>query len=115
MPKVEYNSVLITSTGPDIPVLDDSTLDIDRLVFWIVTSDGTSAGGYYDNTSKKFTGSSTYGDENSTKSLTHYRNVSGTKTKVFEMNVTALDVGEFSINTTTITANTVLHYVAYED
>lgn len=115
MAKVECNSILVTSTGGKTPVLDDFTLDIDRLVLFAVFSDGTVAAGYYD-ASKKFTGSSTYKDENVNYPLTHYRNISGIKTKVCEISVTNLDVGEFSINVSTLSNGSVtLYYAAYED
>lgn len=112
MPKVEYNSVAITSTGNEIVVLDDSTLDISHLVLFISSSSSESAAGFTNGTIN-FTGSSAYGDENLTKTITHYRNISGTKTKVFEAVVTALDTGEFYLSVTTCTQTTVLRYVAY--
>lgn len=112
MAKVEYGSTLLTSTGNNIIVLNDSSLAVSRIAYWATFSDGTSAAGYYDS-SVTFTGSSTYADENLTKSMTHYRNISGVKTKVFEFTTTLLDTGEFTINVSTLSANTMLRFIAY--
>lgn len=112
MAKVEYGSITVTGTGNDIIVLNDSTLDVQKVVLFVASSSTEASAGFSDGTIK-FTGGSAYGDENDTKTLTHYRNVSGTKTKVFETDVTNMDVGEFTINTTTCTQITTLRLVAY--
>lgn len=111
MTKVEYGSILITSTGPDIIILNDDTLDVTDVVFWVADSNTESAAGYYDGSST-FTGSAKYSDENASNSITYYKNISGTKTKVFEMVGSSLDVGEIGISTTTLTANIKLNFVA---
>lgn len=112
MSKVEYGSIAVLSTGNKIPILNDSTLDVERIVFWIANSSTENSAGYYDS-SVTFTGSARYGDENLTKAITHYRNISGTKTKTFEATVTNLDTGEFTINVTTCTQTTTLHFVVF--
>lgn len=114
MAKVEYGQITLLNgySGNAMPVLSDSTLDIKRVVLFIANSATEASAGYYDS-SVTFTGSSAYQDENVTKTITHYRNVSGTKTKVFEAVVTNLDIGEFSINVTTCTQQTALKFVAF--
>lgn len=112
MSKVEYGSITVLSTGNKIPILNDDTLSIERVVLFVANTTGETSAGYYDS-SVTFTGSSAYGDENLTKTITHYRNISGTKTKVFEALVTNLDVGEFTINVTTWTESTSLKFVVF--
>lgn len=114
MSKVETNYVIVTSANnPVIVVLNDDTLDISKLVLFISSSSTESAAGFYDS-SATFTGSSAYNDANTSHVITHYRNISGTKTKVFEATVNYLDIGEFSLNVTTCTQATTLRYVAFE-
>jgi hypothetical protein len=110
MPKVEYGSFTITSTGPDTIILNDDTIDITDVVLFVANSSSEVSAGHSDGTTQ-FTGGSAYGDENASHVLTHYRNISGTKTKVLETATTNLDVGEFSIDTTTLTATTQVRYV----
>lgn len=112
MSKVEYGQITVNSTGNEIPILDDSTLNIERVVLFVSNSSSEVSAGYYDS-SVKFTGSSAYQDSNTTKTLTHYRNIGGVKTKVFEATVTYLDIGEFGISVTTCTAQTSLKFVAF--
>lgn len=114
MAKVEYGSFLVLSTGNKTPILADDTLDIKRVVLWVASSSTETSAGYYDS-SVTFTGGSAYNDENMTKVITHYRNIGGVKTKVFEATVTDLDIGEFTINVTTCTQNTIVHILAYGD
>lgn len=114
MTKVEYGSITVGSTGNKIPVLSDSSLVVDRVVLFISSSSTESAAGYYD-LSATFTGSSAYADENLTKTITHYRNIAGVKTKVFEGLVTALATGQFTVNVTTCTQVTSLKFVAFEN
>lgn len=114
MPKVEYGSILVLSTGNKTPVLSDSSLVVNRVAAWVSSSATESTGGYSD-TVKTFTGSSAYGDENTSKLISHYRNIGGVKTKVFECTLSGLDTGEFTINVTTCTQNTVFRFAAYED
>lgn len=105
-------TVLASSTGNKTPILEDYTLDIQAVALLIASSATESAVGFYDGT-KQFTGSSAYKDSSTTRSITHYRNIGGVKTKVFEGTVTNLDIGEFTINVTTCTQNTALRFVAY--
>lgn len=112
MSKVEYGSFAVTSTGGDTPVLDDFTLNVQKVILFIPSSASETSVGFHDSSSD-FTGSSAYNEENYAHSLTHWRNIGGTKTKVFECMVTNMDVGEFSINTTTLSSTTIVHFVAF--
>jgi hypothetical protein len=112
MAKVEYGSITVNSTGNKIPILSDTTLVVERVVLFIASSSSETSAGYYD-TSATFTGGSAYGDENDTKTITHYRNVGGVKTKVFEGIVTNLDTGEFTVNVSTLTQSTSLKFVVF--
>lgn len=113
MSKVEMNQITVVSTGNETPVLDDFSLVVQRVVMWVSdASGGQGAAGYYDS-SVTFTGSSTYKDENMTKTLTHYRNVSGVKTKVFEAVVTSIGTGQFTFNVSTWTASTSVKFVVF--
>lgn len=112
MAKVEYGVISVLSTGGNTPVLNDSSLVVERVLLFVPTSSTETSVGYHD-ASVKFTGSSAYSEENTSKALTHYRNIGGTKTKVFECTVSNLDTGEFSISVTTCTSTTSLHFVAF--
>lgn len=112
MAKLEQGSSTIVSTGNKILVLNDDTIDIEKLVFLVSNSSTEVSTGFSDGT-VNFTGNVGYGDTNMTKSITHYRNISGVKTKTFEGVVTLLDVGEFTINVTTCTQSTQLKFLAY--
>lgn len=112
MSKVEYGSFAVTGAGGDTPILDDFTLNVQKVILFIPTSATETSVGFHDSSSD-FTGSTAYSEENNTKSLTHWRNIGGTKTKVFECMVTNMDVGEFSINTTTWSSTTVVHFVVF--
>lgn len=112
MAKLEQGSSTITSTGSKIFVLNDSTLSIEKVTFLISHSSTEVSTGFSDGT-VNFTGNVGYGDTSITKSITHYRNISGVKTKTFEGVITLLDVGEFTLNVTTCTQNTQVRFVAY--
>ena len=112
MAKIEQGSITITGTGNNILVLNDSSLVVQKLVFLIVHSTTEVSTGFSDGTIN-FTGNVGYGDTNMTKSITHYRNISGTKTKTFEGVVSNLDTGEFTLNVTTCTQSTQLKFIAY--
>lgn len=114
MSKVEYGSSTITGTGNVYFSLNDYTLTPSRVALWIASSTTETAGGFSDLTTK-FTGSSAYADENTTKSITYYRNKNGTKTKVFEADVTSFGTGQFILNVTTWTEITKLYFVAFGD
>jgi hypothetical protein len=112
MAKIERSSITITSTGGDTIVLNDYTLSIEKIVFLVNTSSTEISTGFSDGT-VNFTSNIQYGDTNMAKSITHYRNISGVKTKTFEAVVTMLDIGEFRINTTTCTQSTQIKFTAY--
>lgn len=112
MAKVEIGSSTVTATGPTIIILNDGTLNITDVVLFVGNSTSEIAVGHSDGTTT-FTGSYAYLDANFTKTLTYYRNIGGTKTKVFETVVTDLDVGEFTINTTTLPSSLQIKFVAY--
>ena len=114
MPKVEYISITIASTGTDIVILNDSTLNIDDIILSVATASGELSSGYSDGVST-YSFSSTYGDTSTTKTVLHYRNIGGTKTKVFETVITDLDLGEFTINTTVLASPIVLKGIAREN
>ncbi len=111
MRKVELGSITIVTTGPDLIILNDSTIDIDRVVLMSIESDQEAAFGFGD-TVDNFTGSIKHGDKNISESLTFYRNISSVKTKVLELEVTNLDIGEFSINVKTCTTPTKVWFLA---
>lgn len=113
MSKVEFKRVLVLSTGSKIYVLDDDTLTPDEAVLFVATATDETSAGFSDLTDT-FTGSSKYGDENYTKTITHYRNIGGVKTKTFEAIVTGFAAGEIYVNVTTCTENTYLNYVVFE-
>lgn len=112
MSKVEYGQITINSTGYKAPILDDDTLEIEKLVAFVSSSSTEASAGFYDSTAQ-FTGSSAYQDSNSSKLITHYRNIGGVKTKVFEAVVVSLDTGEFTINVTTCTQSTSFKFVVF--
>lgn len=114
MAKVEYGSILVVSTGNKTPILSDSTLLVNRVVAWVSSSSSESSAGYGDG-SISFTGGSAYGDENTSKLITHYRNIGGVKTKVFECTLGLLDTGEFTINVTICTQSIGFHFLAYQN
>lgn len=113
MSKVEYGSSTQVSTGNKIIVLNDGTLTPTKIVLFIASSSTETSAGYSDLT-VQFTGSARYSDENYTKSITHYRTISGVKTKVFEAMATYFDTGEFGINVSTCTQSTSLKFVVFE-
>lgn len=112
MSKIEQGSITITGTGNTIIVLNDYNLVVQKLTFLIVNSTTELSTGFSDGTIN-FTGNIGYGDTNMTKSITHYRNISGVKTKTFEGVISNLDTGEFTLNVTTCTQSTQLKFVAY--
>lgn len=112
MAKVEQTSITITSTGSDTIVLEDYTLAIEKIIFAVSNSATSLSTGFSDGNSN-FTGNVLYGDVSTTKSIIHYRNISGVKTKTFEAVVTNLDIGEFSISTTVCTQPTQLELTVY--
>lgn len=113
MSKVESSSFAVTTTGGDTILLNDDTINISKLILFVATSSTETSVGFHDS-STDFTGSSAYSEANTTKPLTHWRNISGTKTKMIECTVTSTGtVGEFSINTSTLVSATIVHYVAF--
>ena len=112
MAKLEQGSSTITSTGNTLIILNDDTIDIQKIVFLISHSSTEVSTGFSDGT-VNFTGNVGYGDTNMTKSITHYRNISGVKTKTFEGVISNLDIGEFTLNVTTCTQATQVKFLAY--
>lgn len=112
MAKIELGSTTITSTGNNIIILNDDTLSIEKIVFLIANSSTEVSTGFSDGV-VNFTSNVGYGDTSMTKSITHYRNIGGTKTKTFEAVVTNLDIGEFTLNVTTCTQATQVRLTAY--
>lgn len=113
MSKVEYGGITVNSTGNRIPTLADSTLQVQKVVLFIASSSAEAAAGYYDPTDT-FTGSSAYADEGIGNTITHYRNIGGTKTKVFEAVITSIaTAGEFTFNVSTCTQSTLVRFVVF--
>lgn len=113
MSKAEYKRVFVLSTGNKTYILDDDTLTPDMAVLAVVTALDEVTAGFSDVTDT-FNGSSKYQDENFTHTVTHYRNISGVKTKTFEATVTGFAAGEIYVNVTTCTENTYLMYTVFE-
>lgn len=112
MSKIEIGSIAVTSTGGDTPVLNDYTLSVEKVLLFIPTSSTETSVGFHES-GVNFTGSTAYLEKNTSNSITHWRNIGGTKTKVFESTVTNMDVGEFSINTTTCSGTTIIWFVVF--
>lgn len=110
--KVEYGQITVNGTGYEIPVLQDQSLIVEKVVFFIANSATEVSAGYYDG-SIDFTGSARYQDENYANCITHYRTIGGVKTKVFEAHGEYLDTGEFQIKVTTCTQQTSLKFVVF--
>lgn len=110
--KVEYGQITVNGTGFELPVLQDETLVIEKIVFFVANNASEVSAGYFDGTDE-FTGSARYQDENTSNCITHYRNISGVKTKVFEAHGEYLDTGEFQIHVTTCTEQTSLKFVVF--
>ena len=112
MAKVEYGSITVLSTGNKVPLLADSSLQVQKVVLFIASSATETSAGFSDLTTT-FTGGSAYGDENDTKTISHYRNIGGTKTLVFEGTITVMTTGMFTINVSTCTQTTSLKFVVF--
>jgi hypothetical protein len=112
MAKVELTNRTFTTTSTETVILNDDTIDIEKVVAMVVDSSTVAAFGYGD-TVDNFTGSIKHLDKNTTKTITFYKDVSSVKTKVFEATITNLDIGEFSINVTTCTQNTKVWFLCY--
>lgn len=113
MSKVESGSITITGTGSEVILLADDTLDIEKIVLFVGSSSTEASAGFTD-LSEHFTGSPHYDEANDSNTITHLRNVSGLKTKVFEAKIPAggfSSAGEFSLDVTTCTQVTQLKYV----
>jgi hypothetical protein len=113
MAKVERGSFTVTSTGNKIYSLVDTTLVPNRVAFSVVTGSEITTG--YSDGTKNFCGTSAYNEVSSTKPISHYRNIGGTKTKTLEGTYTGSAAGEFYMNFSTRTENTTVRFVAYED
>lgn len=108
---LESKLFTILHTGTDTIVLDNYDLDIEEVILMVGSSASEFSAGHFD-ASDTFSASSKYGDTSDSKTLIHYRDIGGVKTKVLETTVTALDVGEFSISTTVCTSSIQIRYVA---
>lgn len=115
MSKVELGSSTIVSTGTKTLTLNDSSLVPQKIVLFTMDSSTVGGAGYGD-TATNFTGDTTYGDVDTVHSLTHYKNVSGVKTKVFEATVPSnafAVAGEFKLSVTTLSATTKVYFVVF--
>lgn len=111
MAKVEGTSNTILSTGNKLLILNDATLDINRVSISVIDSDTVYSLGGSDGVTT-YCSNKNYGDI-STTTFFHYRNISGVKTKVIELTVTSFDVGEFWINVSTLAQSTQLKCTVY--
>lgn len=105
--------ITYTATGNYLPTLDDGDAYVQNLVCMIVSSATEYSTGYSDS-SNNFTWSNAYSERNQTYTITHYRNKSGVKTKVFEAKVPVNGfntAGQFNFNVTTCTENTVVRFI----
>lgn len=115
MAKVETGSITFSSTGNKIVTLADASLQIQKIVICVSDSTTVASFGYSDGT-VNFTGGTAYGDEDDTKTITHYRNVSGTKTKIIEGLISGTgfsSAGEFTINISTLSTPTQIKFTVY--
>lgn len=106
--------ITYTATSNDIITLDDTDAYVQNLLCTIVSSATEYSTGYSDS-SNNFTWSNAYNERNQTYTITHYRNKSGVKTKVFEAKVPVngfSSSGEFNFNVTTCTETTVVKFIA---
>lgn len=109
--KFEAGTVLITSTGNKIVALNDSTLVVDEIFFAVESPDDNGSEGFSDGTNN-FTYNTLYNETSTTKSLVHWKNVGGTKTKTLSFTITSLaTAGEFSYNVDTRTENTKYYFL----
>jgi hypothetical protein len=114
MAKVERGAITVVSSGSKTYVLNDDTLIPTNISFSISTNSNSerSVGNY--NGLINYSGNiGTYSDVSATKSICHYRNISGVKTKIAEATVTGFDEGEFYMNFTTLTENTSINFVVH--
>lgn len=115
MSKVEYGSATFNSTGLKTLVLNDDTLQVQKVVLFVTDSSTVGSAGYGDQTDN-FSGGSAYSDETATKAIQHYRNVSGTKTLIIEGTIPAnsfATVGEFTLSLTTLSTSTQVKFIAF--
>lgn len=109
--KFEIGTVTITSTGNKIVVLNDSSLTIDEIFFSVESPDDNGSCGFSDGTNN-YTRNILYNEVSTTKSLVHYKNISGVKTKTLSLTITDLTTaGEFSYNVDTRTENTKYYFL----
>src|SRR6478736_6749252 len=87
--KFEVGTVTITSTGNKIVSLTDTTLVIDEIFFSVESPDDNGSCGYSDGTNN-YTKNILYNEVSTSKSLVHYKNISGVKTKTLSLTITDL-------------------------
>lgn len=115
MSKVEISSSTINGTGTKTILTTDPTMQVEKVVMFILEGSNLGAAGFGDQTIN-FTSEAAYASANDTKSLTYFKNISGVKTKVLEATVPSnsfVNVGEFKISVTTLTASTKVWFALY--
>ncbi len=112
--KVERGSFTVTATGNKIVSLNDATLNVDKVVFAIIT-DTTNEKSYgFGDTSIDFSAAKLGNATSLTKSIIHNRTVGGVTTRTAEGRLTSKSTaGEFTINFSTLTQSTQVEFVAY--
>lgn len=115
MPKIERGQFTRTHTGSTTVILNDDTINIEKIVFTIVSTTTEKSSGFSDSTIN-FTANDNYNEVSLANSIHHYRNISGVKTKTFEGKVPSggfSSTGEFQFDTNVITQNTTIGFVVY--
>lgn len=117
MAKVEKGSFTIPNgdTSLQTIILNDDTIDIEKIVFMIVSSATETSNGFSDGTTN-FTANDNYGDTSIVNSIHHFRNISSVKTKTFEGKVPTgglATVGEFQFKPSVVTQNTTVKFTAH--
>lgn len=115
MAKVEPIAATFLSSGSKTIVLNDSSIDIEKVVLYIVSSTGEKTAGFSDSVTN-FSGNLSHMETSTTKTLSHYRTIGGIKTKVFEATIPSnafSDTGELKLDITTLTEMTQVLGVVY--
>lgn len=108
MSKFEQGGFVALTTGNDYIVLDDDTLNISSIAFSVNSDSGNTSVGYWDAT-EKYSENKTHNEKTTSKSIIHYRTISGVKTKVLSATVTSVSTGEFVINIDTVVGTVIVN------
>lgn len=114
MAKVVRGTTTVVSTGNKMTGLSDVTIVPEYIVMSVTTNNGgeRSVGG--SNGVIQYSGNSgAFTDSSASKSICHYRDVSGVKTKTIEGTITGFSTGIINWNFTTLTENTSISFTVY--